>query len=275
MIFASPVRGPVHPVGWVRPAGNFDFRVSSPFGYRDLNGDGDRIDPGENHDGSDLSSARCNDPVFPIAPGSVVNAGTDTDGARFAIIDHGGGWRSYYWHLASVLVGTAAKLGTPLGTLGATGNASGCHLHLTIKHRSLDGAWVAVDPAPLLWQNEEAMTTITSIPLDPPRRVTINGPRAVQSYAALTLAKAGATSIGPAGSSTLADAYATIAPAPAWAPGGTVLHIPAGPLAGYIAHWRNSGTLLKDAPPPPAADCAAAVTARDAAWRKALGLVKP
>lgn len=252
-LFTSPVRGIVHPVGWVRPAGNYDFRVSSPFGYRDLNGDGDTLDPAENHDGIDLSAARCNDLVMPVALGSVVNAGTDTDGAKFVILDHGD-WRSYYWHLASVRVGTIAQPGLPIGTVGTTGNSTACHLHLTIKHRNAAGAWIAVDPAPLLWPKEEAMTIVTLTPFpEGPRIWRANTAKSYTAYHPDGSTKRATLAVG---SSAPASGTATISQDPKKAPNGSgFVLIASGTFAGYYV-LRTDGTV---AAPPPAADCAAQV----------------
>lgn len=67
------------------------------------------------------------------------------------LIDHGGGWSSLYAHLleASVSAGESLRAGQPLGLVGQSGNASGPHLHLELRHRQPQGL-VAVDPTPLL-----------------------------------------------------------------------------------------------------------------------------
>jgi murein DD-endopeptidase MepM/ murein hydrolase activator NlpD len=67
------------------------------------------------------------------------------------LVDHGGGWSSLYAHLLEASVNPGERVGTgqPLGLVGQSGNASGPHLHLELRHRQPQGL-VAVDPTPLL-----------------------------------------------------------------------------------------------------------------------------
>lgn len=60
------------------------------------------------------------------------------------IIDDGNGYRSAYAHLREALVepGDVVTAGDPIGLEGATGNASGCHLHYELMR--MDGPWMAV-----------------------------------------------------------------------------------------------------------------------------------
>ena len=62
------------------------------------------------------------------------------------VVAHGGGVRTLYAHLASVTValGSRVRAGSPLGLMGATGHATGPHLHFEVRVRGL-----AVDPLPL------------------------------------------------------------------------------------------------------------------------------
>jgi len=50
---------------------------------------------------------------------------------QYVVVDHGNGESTLYAHLDTVLVtvGQVVSAGTQLGTVGATGNASGAHLH--------------------------------------------------------------------------------------------------------------------------------------------------
>ncbi len=50
---------------------------------------------------------------------------------NYIVIDHGGGWKTYYFHLAafSVAHGQWVNQGQQVGTTGATGNVTGPHIH--------------------------------------------------------------------------------------------------------------------------------------------------
>jgi hypothetical protein len=73
------------------------------------------------------------DSVVASAAGRVVtvtNLGNTSYG-RFVVIDHGGGWRTYYAHLSSfaVSVGQQVSQGQRIGAVGNTGGSFGAHLH--------------------------------------------------------------------------------------------------------------------------------------------------
>ena len=59
------------------------------------------------------------------------------------MIEHRAGMTSWYAHLASISVrrGQCVEAGTPIGTVGSTGNATGPHLHFELR---LHGA--PIDP---------------------------------------------------------------------------------------------------------------------------------
>ena len=75
--------------------------------------------------------------VIAIADGVVesINAHGSSYGNHI-VIKHADNKRSLYAHLASVKVkkGQKVKRGTAIGVMGATGNASGAHLHLEIHN---------------------------------------------------------------------------------------------------------------------------------------------
>jgi murein DD-endopeptidase MepM/ murein hydrolase activator NlpD len=99
------------------------------------------------HRGVDVA-APAGTPVAAMASGVVSLARPDlyfTGGT--VMIDHGHGLHSIYAHMQEVLVevGQAVARGAPLGTVGATGRATGAHLHWGVY-------WFeeAVDPALLV-----------------------------------------------------------------------------------------------------------------------------
>jgi murein DD-endopeptidase MepM/ murein hydrolase activator NlpD len=118
-------------------------RISGIYGsQRILNGE-----PRAPHRGVDVA-APAGTPVGAMASGIVSLARSDlyfTGGT--VMIDHGHGLHSIYAHMRDVLVevGQAVAQGAPLGTVGATGRATGPHLHWGVY-------WFdeAVDPALLV-----------------------------------------------------------------------------------------------------------------------------
>jgi murein DD-endopeptidase MepM/ murein hydrolase activator NlpD len=140
-------------------------RVTSFFEPRDdgtLVVDGQRI-----HEGLDLATY-CGDTIRAAHAGTVVASGRRFDDEMgfngsldafyhamknkmyelpiVVIIDDGNGYRSIYAHLglATVQVGDNVKAGSQLGFEGASGNASGCHLHYELFRT--DGPWMQLAP---------------------------------------------------------------------------------------------------------------------------------
>jgi murein DD-endopeptidase MepM/ murein hydrolase activator NlpD len=140
---------------WIRPyAGS--AAITSPFGPR----------WGGFHDGTDYGLA-CGTPLYAVRAGRVIaantngivlgNASSPSTPANYIIIDHGGGWQSYYWHLNKVFVqaGQQVSQGAFIGRSGNTGyvrgdgslpvSAQGCHLHFELHYQG-----VSVDPEKVL-----------------------------------------------------------------------------------------------------------------------------
>lgn len=108
------------------------FRWSSPFGPR-----GGRL-----HKGVDMASG-LNTPIYASADGVIKFSGTQSGFGNLVIIDHGGGFETYYAHMNRrlVTVGETVSRGDHIGAMGNTGRSTGVHLHYEI-HK--DG--VAVNP---------------------------------------------------------------------------------------------------------------------------------
>ncbi len=106
--------------------------VTSPFGVR--------IDPihGKQrfHAGVDVG-APLGTTVYATAPGTVVFAGWQGGFGRHIVIDHGRGVRSHYSHLEDIFVDVGQSLdgGQIIGAVGASGRATGPHLHWAISNR--------------------------------------------------------------------------------------------------------------------------------------------
>jgi murein DD-endopeptidase MepM/ murein hydrolase activator NlpD len=126
--------------------------------------DGQRV-----HDGLDIATY-CGDHVHAAHGGTVLEAGRHFDRAigyngsldsfyarlsrRHAlgqlpivvVVDDGNGYRSLYVHLEGVTVhpGEHVRAGQMVGFEGATGAATGCHLHYGLVR--MDGSWLHVAP---------------------------------------------------------------------------------------------------------------------------------
>ncbi len=106
---------------------------------------GDRFGPrGDRfHSGLDFPAA-AGTPVYAARAGQVVYAGWREGGWGFLVtIAHGNGERTMYAHLSriDVRVGVWVAQGVRVGAVGATGDASGPHLHFEVRVRG-----AAVDP---------------------------------------------------------------------------------------------------------------------------------
>lgn len=108
------------------------------------------------HSGRDYPVAQ-GTPVKAVADGKVVLAAEHFYAGNSVFVDHGGGLVSMVFHLASVDVkpGDEVKAGQTLGTVGATGRATGPHLHIGLR-------WLGkrIDPA-LLFAPPSALPSVT------------------------------------------------------------------------------------------------------------------
>ena len=116
--------------------------LSSLFGFRRVfNGQ-----PRARHSGLDIA-APVGTPVQVPAPATVAAVGDYYFNGNTVMLDHGGGLVTMYCHLEStaVTVGQTVARGDVLGTVGATGRATGPHLHWTASLQD-----VRVDPLALM-----------------------------------------------------------------------------------------------------------------------------
>ncbi len=128
-------RGPFRtPVAGGRATGGFGLR-------RLLNGQ-----PRAPHAGFDWAAPR-GTPVLAANAGRVALVGEYFFAGRLVVLDHGLGLFTLYFHLdeRGVAPGERVRAGQPIGAVGATGRATGPHLHF--------GVWLAgarIDPMALL-----------------------------------------------------------------------------------------------------------------------------
>jgi murein DD-endopeptidase MepM/ murein hydrolase activator NlpD len=116
--------------------------ISTFFGIR-------RILNGERrgrHSGIDIKAPRGEKVICPN-DGTVVMVGELFFGGKTVVVDHGQGLFSFFMHLDTVVVQPDYEIrkGDVIGTVGATGRATGPHLHWGIR---LNGA--RVDPLSLM-----------------------------------------------------------------------------------------------------------------------------
>jgi murein DD-endopeptidase MepM/ murein hydrolase activator NlpD len=85
------------------------------------------------HAGQDFSG-RWMTPVEATAPGIVAFTGVRSGYGNTVEIDHGGGFKTRYAHLAAISVrpGQRVALGQRLGGMGSTGRSTGVHLHYEV-----------------------------------------------------------------------------------------------------------------------------------------------
>jgi murein DD-endopeptidase MepM/ murein hydrolase activator NlpD len=120
-----PMSGPSLPTSW--PVRGL---VTSPFGpRRSPYGDGREV-----HPGIDIH-ARYGMPVSAGGDGQVVFAGRDPGYGGLVIVAHAGNVATLYGHLSAIYVrdGQSVKRGQPLGAVGASGRATGAHLHYEVR----------------------------------------------------------------------------------------------------------------------------------------------
>lgn len=104
--------------------------TSSGFGYR--------VHPISNeikfHYGTDFA-ADTGTPVRAFADGSIIAAGSSDSYGNYVIIDHGNGFSTMYAHCSKLCMGCGeVKMGDTIALVGATGLATGPHLHFEIKY---------------------------------------------------------------------------------------------------------------------------------------------
>lgn len=190
-----PMTQPSQPIAFRMPV---DGRVTSQFGVPRPGG--------RTHNGVDLA-APSGTPVLAPAEGEVIGLGSDPLSGNFVRLRHPDGSVSSFGHLTSsqVKVGDRVPAGAPIALSGATGDATGPHVHYV--HRDAQGQ--AVDPMRLAQASAAPAALGMNGPAMPP---AMPGPNAQNprypSAATATPAAGGSAPAGPSPQAAPAGASA-------------------------------------------------------------------
>jgi len=130
-------------------------------GQHDFGTEINRFGGGRNHKGQDIF-ADCGTPVVAALPGKVTMAKWEDAAGNFAVVKAADGTSQVYMHMlrpATVSRGDTVTAGQPIGRVGETGRATGCHLHFELW--TAPGWYTggeAIDPLPALkrWDGADA-----------------------------------------------------------------------------------------------------------------------
>jgi murein DD-endopeptidase MepM/ murein hydrolase activator NlpD len=113
----------------------------------------DGFGAGRGHEGVDVG-ARCGTPLVAAQAGRVRFSKYHARAGNYLVIDVKESiFDIAYMHLtepAIVAPGQSVAVGQPVGTVGDTGNASGCHLHFELWEGAYYGGGAPIDPMPYL-----------------------------------------------------------------------------------------------------------------------------
>lgn len=119
---------------------NFDYRkpangtLTSGFGYRQHPVDG----VARFHYGADIAAETGADIVC-FADGVVTATGDSASFGKYCTVEHAGGFTTLYAHCERVtaIAGATVRMGEKIGEVGATGQATGPHLHFALQREGI------------------------------------------------------------------------------------------------------------------------------------------
>ncbi len=88
---------------------------------------------GRNHKGLDICAPN-GTPIYAAEAGTVVKVTSDSGWGKYLVVDHGNGIQTLYSHCSAISasVGQKVNRGDYIAAVGATGNATGYHLHFEV-----------------------------------------------------------------------------------------------------------------------------------------------
>ena len=128
---------------------------------------GETITDSQGHTGIDLYQP-IGTPVYAAEGGDILTAGIinnacgNTAYGNCILIDHKNGYYTFYAHLDTIKVkkGMSVIQGAIIGTVGATGNVTGPHLHFEIRTNPLWNRKNFIDPESILGKTEDKIPSI-------------------------------------------------------------------------------------------------------------------
>jgi len=113
--------------------GSNTVSLSAPYGKREIGAVGETVQT-RFHSGIDIRGEQGLN-IMAAAAGTVTETGYDAARGNYLILDHGGGLTTLYGQCQEVLVksGDTVKGGEVVALLGATGMATGPHLHFEVR----------------------------------------------------------------------------------------------------------------------------------------------
>ena len=135
-------------------AGPGVFPVQGPHNYGDASSRFGAPRNGHTHQGQDIAAA-CGTPLVSVMNGTVQYAGYQAAAGNYIVIDNNGTPDDFvYMHMAYPAtvrtVNAPIAAGQQIGVVGATGDASGCHLHFEYWQGDWYGGGHPIDPLPFL-----------------------------------------------------------------------------------------------------------------------------
>jgi Peptidase family M23 len=157
-----------------------DYELTSPFGPRDLDGDGRNDGQFEFHDGVDFACP-ANTQLYAFESGEVITAGVvdyaNPDSPNLGVLirtDDGNYWTYFHMNEVAVKIGQEIATGQYVGKSGMTGFCYGPHLHFGIYLRQ---PWRnPTDPAECFGDWDNPSTFIPNYETQTPNETNTNMP---------------------------------------------------------------------------------------------------